>query len=218
MEEFFRLWSNLIHAFSSNYRFHLGIEMHVCIIGYQYQRDSTLADERISLWRLMCGGCNNTPDETFVSIIQLFAHAAQTPSYVLSKELTFKSITYKSASGKSYDFNTADKTQRLLINALLATGQLKSGQEYDFDFDHQFIETEKYDAKPTYKKFFGYRPGVYVIGDKIVISKTATATQMCVFNQKETHKRFFSASGSPEHPCKSLQRMDCGSCSKEIVV
>ena len=37
---------------------------------------------------------------------------------------------------------------------------MKSGQEYDFDFDHQFIETEKYDAKPTYKKFLGYSPGV----------------------------------------------------------
>ena len=36
------------------------------------------------------------------------------------------------------------------------------------DFDHQFLETEKYDAKPTYKKFLGYRPGVYVIGDMIV--------------------------------------------------
>ena len=36
---------------------------------------------------------------------------------------------------------------------------LKSGQEYDFDFDHQFIKTEKYDAKPTYKKFLGYSPG-----------------------------------------------------------
>ena len=39
---------------------------------------------------------------------------------------------------------------------------------YDVDFDHQFIETEKYDAKPTYKKFLGYRPGVAVIGDLIV--------------------------------------------------
>ena len=29
----------------------------------------------------------------------------------------------------------------------------------------QFLEKEKYDAKPTYKKFLGYRPGVYVIGD-----------------------------------------------------
>ena len=39
---------------------------------------------------------------------------------------------------------------------------------YDVDFDHQFIETEKYDAKPTYKKFSGYRPSVAVIGDLIV--------------------------------------------------
>ena len=37
----------------------------------------------------------------------------------------------------------------LLIKALLATGQLKSGQEYDFDFDHQFIETEKHDDLST---------------------------------------------------------------------
>ena len=29
-------------------------------------------------------------------------------------------------------------------------------------------DIEKYDAKPTYKKFLGYRPGVYVIGDMIV--------------------------------------------------
>jgi hypothetical protein len=28
------------------------------------------------------------------------------------------------------------------------------------DFNQQFIETELYDAKPTYKKFSSYRPGV----------------------------------------------------------
>ena len=43
-----------------------------------------------------------------------------------------------------------------------------NGKRYDVDFDHQFIETEKYEAKPTYKKFFGYRPGVAVISDLIV--------------------------------------------------
>ena len=30
---------------------------------------------------------------------------------------------------------------------------------YDLDFDHQFIEAEKCDAKMTYKKFTGYSPG-----------------------------------------------------------
>ena len=29
-------------------------------------------------------------------------------------------------------------------------------------------EAEKFDAKPRYKKFLGYRPGVAVIGDMIV--------------------------------------------------
>ena len=62
-------------------------------------------------------------------------------------------------TGKSYDFNTATKLNRLLVKALLSTGQLMAGASYDLDFDHQFIETEKYDAKMTYKKFTGYSPG-----------------------------------------------------------
>ena len=102
------------------------------------------------------------------------------------EELTFKNITYKSASGKSYDFNTADKMNCLLVNALLATGQLKSGQEYDFDFDHQFIETEKYDAKPTYKKFLGYSPGVAVINDMIVGIENRDGNTNVRFKQRET--------------------------------
>ncbi len=85
--------------------------------------------------------------------------------------------TYTSDTGKSYDFNTATKLNRLLVKALMNTGQLVSGESYDLDFDHQFIETEKYDAKMTYKKFFaseankfehtGYSPGVAVIGDSV---------------------------------------------------
>ena len=46
------------------------------------------------------------------------------------------------------------------MKALLGTGQLVAGEQYDLDFDHQFIETEKYDDKMTYKKFRGYSPGV----------------------------------------------------------
>ena len=76
------------------------------------------------------------------------------------KELTVENITYNcSIYGKSYNFNTADKMNELLIRSLLATGGLCSGQDYDLDFDHQFIETEKYDAKQTYKKFLGYSHG-----------------------------------------------------------
>ena len=69
---------------------------------------------------------------------------------------------------KIYDFNTADTLNTLLLNCIFASGQLKGGEMYDVDFDHQFIETEKYDAKPTYKKFLGYRSGVAVIGDLVL--------------------------------------------------
>lgn len=41
---------------------------------------------------------------------------------------------------------------KLLVRSLIDIGELYKGRKYDFDFDHQFIETKKYDAKPTYKK------------------------------------------------------------------
>ena len=73
----------------------------------------------------------------------------------------------------------------------------------------QFLETEKYDAKPTYKKFLGYRPGVYVIGDMLSMSRTAMATQMCAFVRQRLTRE-----------SKGIRvnrfRADCGSCSKEI--
>ena len=84
------------------------------------------------------------------------------------KKLTQENISYTSDTGKNYDFNTADTLNTLLLNCMFAPDQLKKGDMYDVDFDHQFLETEKYDAKPTYKKFFGYRPGVAVIDDLIV--------------------------------------------------
>ena len=83
-------------------------------------------------------------------------------------ELNCANTTYTSDTGKVYDFNTATKLNSLLVKVLMNTGQLVAGASYDLDFDHQFIETEKYDAKMTYKKFTGYSPGVAGIGDLIV--------------------------------------------------
>ena len=79
----------------------------------------------------------------------------------------------------------------LLIKSLLATGGLCSGQDYDLDFDHQFIETEKYDAKQTYKKLFGYSPGVAVIGDNIVGIENRDGNANVRFCQQHTLERFF---------------------------
>ena len=107
------------------------------------------------------------------------------------KELTQGNISYTSDTGKNYDFNTADTLNTLLLNCMFASGQLKEGEMYDVDFDHQFIETEKYDAKPTYKKFLGYRPGVAVIDDLIVGIENSDGNTNVRFHQKDTLKRFF---------------------------
>ena len=64
-------------------------------------------------------------------------------------ELSCANTTYTSETGKSYDFNTATKLNSRLVKVLLNTGQLMVGELYDLDFDHQFIETEKYDTKMT---------------------------------------------------------------------
>ena len=132
------------------------------------------------------------------------------------KELTQTNISYTSDTGKEYDFNTADVPNELLINGLIATGQLGPGIPYVMDFDHQFIETEKYDAKPTYKKFLGYRPGVAVIGDMIVGIENSDGNTNVRFHQKDTLKRFFERL-EQKGIIISKFRADCGSCSEEIV-
>ena len=68
------------------------------------------------------------------------------------KGLTQENISYTSDTGKNYDFNTADTLNTLLLNCMFASGQLKEG--------------EKYDAKPTYKKFSLYKDIFALIGWK----------------------------------------------------
>ena len=137
------------------------------IIGYQY---SEIIRSLMSVY--FCGG-SCVEDVTS----HLMRHLSYHPTLrtcssdtILRaiKELTQENISYTSDKGKTYDFNTADKLNALLIKALVSTGELNEVETYDVDFDHQFLETEKYDAKPTYKKFLGYRPGVYVIGESVI--------------------------------------------------
>ena len=131
-------------------------------------------------------------------------------------ELATADTVYTSDTGKSYDFNTATKLNRLLVKVLMNTGQLVAGESYDLDFDHQFIETEKYDAKMTYKKFTGYSPGVAVIGDLIVGIKNRDGNANVRFHQQDTLERIYS-NLETEGIHVRRSRMDCGSCSREIV-
>ena len=133
------------------------------------------------------------------------------------EELTTENMTYMAPkSGKSYDFNTAERLNRLLIELLLATGQLVRGGEYDVDFDHQFIEAEKYDAKRTYKHFLGYSPGVVTIGGYIVYLENRDGNANVRFMQAETLRRFFELTENFRLKVRSF-RADCGSYSEDVV-
>lgn len=132
------------------------------------------------------------------------------------EELTEGNITYVSDQGRPYEFNPAEKLNTLLLNALLETGQLVEDGEYDLDFDHLFIETEKHDSKTTYKKFKGYGPGVAVINDLIVGVENPDGNANVRFHQRDTLERIF-ARLEARGLYINRSRMDCGSCSEEIV-
>ena len=157
------------------------------IFGYQF---SEIVRSLMSVY--LCGG-SRVEDVTS----QLMRHLSYHPTLRTGssdtilraiKELTQENIAYTSDKGKTYDFKTADKLNALLIKALVSTGELNQVESYDVDFDHPFLETEKYDAKPTYKKFLGYRPGVYVTGEKIVYVENTDGHTNVRFYQAETHK------------------------------
>ena len=115
------------------------------------QRNHSLANVRVLLWRYLHRRPQQTPYTLCVPASKLRTCSSDTILRAI-EELTEDNISYTSDNGKTYEFNKAEKLNTLLLEALLTTGQLTKGIEYDFDFDHQFIETEKYDAKTTYKQ------------------------------------------------------------------
>lgn len=205
MEEFEALLSNVIDST-------LGLRIKTC--GYQYSE---------ILHSLMCVffyGNSCVEDVSTHLMRHLFCHpklktcSADTILRAI-KELSVENMTCTSSvSGKSYDFNTADTMNELLVKSLISTGGFCKGQAYNFD--HQFIETGKYDAKSTYKKFAGYSPGIAVIGDYMVGIENRDGNANVRFCQQYTFERIFTRLEKSGIRIDRA-RMDCGSCSKEIV-
>ena len=132
------------------------------------------------------------------------------------KELTTENTTYTSDSGISYNFNINNKLNRLNIKSLIQTGQLKSGECYDFDYDNQINVNNKWDAKNTYKKNKGYLPGIATIGNKIVGIENRDGNANVKFKQEDTLERLYTLLKS-EGVTVNRSRMDAGSYSKKII-
>ena len=137
IEKFYRMLSHTIDST-------LGLRSKV--YGYQY---SEIIRSLMCVY--VCGGsCVEDVSSHLMETLCLHPHLRTCSADTILRairELTTPNQSHRSDSGKSYDFNVASDLNNLLVNALLATGQLLPDNEYDFDFEHQFIETEKFDAK-----------------------------------------------------------------------
>ena len=128
MEKFDRMLSHTIDST-------LGLRSKV--YGYQY---SEIIRSLMCVY--FCGGsCVEDVSSHLMETLCLHPHLRTCSADTILRairELTTPNQSYRSDSGKSYDFNVASDLNNLLVNALLATGQLLPDNEYDFDFYHQF--------------------------------------------------------------------------------
>ena len=131
-------------------------------------------------------------------------------------ELATENTMVVSPNKKEYQFNINERLNDLNIKSLILTKQLKKGEFYDFDYDNQIIEHEKYDASMTYKKNSGYFPGVATIGDKIVSIENRDGNANVKTAQADTLERAYKLLNNNKIEI-NRSRMDAGSYSENIV-
>ena len=110
------------------------------------------------------------------------------------KELALPSEEFGTPRGNSlHQFSINDKLNVLNIKLLKKTGQVKGKKApLVLDYDNTLIFTQKSDARMTYKKAFGYAPGVGIIEDKVVYVENRNGNSDAQTLQQDTLARMFS--------------------------
>lgn len=135
----------------------------------------------------------------------------------MQKELATEKKTTISRTGIEHDFNMNMEMNRLMVRLLIQTGQLSpNNEDYIFDYDNQFIPTDKYDPKRSYKHADGYFPGIASIGNFPVYIENRNGNSNVKYLQEETLKRAYSILFEFGIKVK-FSRMDCGSFDKEVI-
>ncbi len=112
--------------------------------------------------------------------------------------------------------NINEKLNRFLIRSAIKFKQLDAQRkDLVYDFDHQFIPAEKYDATYSYKKQRGYFPAVATISNIPVYIEGRNGNCNVKTAQLSTHKRILSLLNQ-EGIKPKIARMDNGSYIKEV--
>ncbi|HSW68253.1 MAG TPA: IS1380 family transposase [Bacteroidales bacterium] len=135
----------------------------------------------------------------------------------MQKELATEKETCVSKSNIAHEYNINEKLNNLLVRLLVQTGQLKATEKkYVFDYDNQFIPTEKYDSKRSYKHANGYFPGVASVNNFPVYVENRNGNSHVKYNQAETLARAYK--NLADHGIDAyFSRMDCGSFERNVV-
>lgn len=109
------------------------------------------------------------------------------------KELSNPSKLYDTPRGvKKHEFSHNDLLNRLNVKLLKRLSTFNHKQkEHTLDYDNTILFTKKEDAKMTYKKGFGYAPGVGIIGNHVVYVENRNGNSDAQTLQQETLQRMF---------------------------
>ena len=162
----------------------------VQILRISVQRNPALAHVHLLLRRLMRWGPQLTPYKPpFAS--PKAPHLQRRHHSKGDKRACSEQHILRFGCRQTICFQYGRKAQWVDVQLLDGNRATQGRRLYDLDFDHQFIEVEKFESKPTFKKCLGYRPGVAVIGDTIVGIENSDGNTNVRFHQKDTLKRFF---------------------------
>ncbi len=132
-------------------------------IGYNY---SDILLSRI--YTTFCGG-NSTEDVNYLrdnTLKHLKGIKIPSADTILrgDVELSVPCDNIETQSGKPNKINVNPKMNEFLLDSALKFKQLNpNDKDLVYDFDHQFIPAEKYDAEYSYKGKRGYFPGIATI-------------------------------------------------------
>ncbi len=186
------------------------------------QATYSYSDVIVALWSVFyCGGDAVEDIETHLQgqlseVPEMKTMGADTILRVLKGLKTDKVI--HNNKGTIHEYNDNNKLNRLNIKIQKELGFLKADYLYDFDFDHQFIPTEKYDSKTSYKKANGYFPGNASINDLVVYIENRNGNSNVKYLQEETLEKAYRT--LKEEGIRIYRsRVDAGSyCKKAIDV
>jgi len=186
-------------------------------VGYNY---SDILTTRI--YTSFCGG-SATEDVNYIrenTLSHLKNFAVPSADTILRGdiELATPCDYFTTANGTKNKINVNTRMNQLLIGCAkhFDIFQItRETQDLIYDFDHQFIATQKYDATYSYKKEKGYFPGVVSIQGVPVYIEGRNGNCNVKTEQLATHQRAIEALANQGiYPNRA--RMDAGSYIKEV--